>query len=91
MQGKGGVDTVLLSIEVRQLVSMGWEAGWEGTEVQQERKAPGKSPSPAGGQHRRQPLTKEPLWPGAVGCSGICKGCAQPAPSVPAPLQSVPN
>lgn len=78
MQGKGGVDTVPTSTEFWELASVGWEAGWEGSEVQQGRRAPAKSPSPAGGQGRQQPLTKELLWPGAVGRSGSCKGCAQP-------------
>lgn len=81
MQGKGGVDTVPPSTEVGQLAHVGWDAGWEESEVQEGRKAPGKSPSPAGGQRRQQPLTKEPPWAGAVGRSGICKGCAQPVPS----------
>lgn len=81
MQGKGGVDTVPTSTEVWELASVGWEAGWEGSEVQQGRRAPAKSPSPAGGQGGQQPLKKQPLWPGAVGRSGSCKGCAQPAPS----------
>lgn len=76
LPGKGGVDTVLPSTEVWQLASMDWEAGWEGSEVQQERKVLGKSPSPADGQRSRQPLTKELLGHGAVGRNGSCKGCA---------------
>lgn len=95
LPGKGGVDTVLPSTEVWQLASMDWEAGWEGSEVQQERKVLGKSPSPADGQCSRQPLTKEVLgvgpWVAMEAARGVRAACALHACPAPVSAQLTPK
>lgn len=60
--GKAGADTLPLSTEVWKLAFMGWEAGWEGSEMGRESKAPGKSLSPADGRHDRPSPSRRSRW-----------------------------
>lgn len=60
--GKSGVDTVPPSTEFWQLVLMGWEEGWEGSEMGREKKAPEKSLSPADSQRNRPSPSRRSHW-----------------------------